>query len=559
MRALVLYLIRLLTLPVGLVRRRLASARDGYVVLVVDGPVRDLASPVRRLRRWLGPPPRGVTVADVRALGRALEADPGARGVLVRIRALSAGPAAQASLRDALAEIRALGKDVVAHLPDGADTAALYVASAARLVLVGPETMIAPLGYAFEGRYVRRALERAGVEAEVIARGTYKSAGEELVRDAMSEAQREQLGALLEARHEALVAALARGRHVDPDVARGWIDEAPHGARDAVARGLADAVAYDDDLEEHLGAPARLVSARRYLAAHRPWLPTLRRRPFIGVVRIHGAIASRVGAGLSDVASEGRVVEALRRAHADRRVRAVVLHVDSRGGSAAASSRIHHEVRRLAEHKPVVAYLSDVAASGGYYIASAAHLIVAQPQTVTGSIGVVSARFVVAPLLERLGVVTDVVKRGAHADLFSTARRFDDADRERIAREIDAVYRTFLGVVAEGRGRPVEEIEPLAEGRVYSGVEARSRGLVDHLGGLERALHDARSFFGVDGRDLEAALVLPRESPFAAPHVPAWLSSLVGSLGLGALVERLELAVAAPTDRVLVYYAGPVD
>ncbi len=156
--------------------------------------------------------------------------DPKVRGLFLEVRSIGAGPAVLSALRDVLSEIRAAGKDVIAYLPHGADNRALYLASAARLVLVGPETTVAPLGFAAHGRYVRSALSRIGVEPEVFAKGMYKSAGESLVRDTMSDAQREQLGALLETHHDALVTALAQGRNVAREVAVRWIDEAPHSA-----------------------------------------------------------------------------------------------------------------------------------------------------------------------------------------------------------------------------------------------------------------------------------------------------------------------------------------
>ena len=498
--------LRILLWPVSALRRARAAPRGGYVTVELDGSVVDLPPRRARLEFLRRPGPAPTALSTLRELARLVAHDDRVAGLLFRVSALSAGPAVLASLRDLLSEVRASGKDVVVHLPTGADTQSLYVASAARMIVVGPETLVAPLGYAVHGRYVKSALTRAGVEAEVFAKGMYKSAGEALVRDTMSDAQREQLGALLEAHHDELVSALARGRRVDRDTARRWIDEAPHGADRAVALGIVDAVAYDDELAQRItgSAPLKTVTARRYLSARRAgaFRPLLR-PPVIGVIEIHGAIVSRARFGFAKLASEDRVVGAIRAARRSSAVRGAVLHIDSRGGSAVASNRIHHEVMRLAEVKPVVAYMADVAASGGYYIASAAHAIVAQPQTVTGSIGVIATRLVVAPLLERLGVFTSVVKRGARADLFSTARHLDEGERASFERELEAFYQTFLAAVAKGRGRSIEEIEPLARGRIYSGTEAHARGLLDHLGGFDRAVHAVRDLLGQAGKGLD--------------------------------------------------------
>ncbi|AUX39269.1 protease IV [Sorangium cellulosum] len=590
--ALLINLFRLLLLPLSALRWAFAAPRGGYVVLDIDGRVVDLQPPRVRLSLWWRPRTRApLSVERVRELGKHLRKDARPAGLLLRMRSVHAGPAVIASLRDALLEIRAGGKDVVAYLPMGADNTMLLLASAARAVIVGPETLVSPLGFAVEGRYVRRALSQAGVEPEVFAKGMYKNAGEVLVRDDMSAPQREQVGALLDARLGELTAALAQGRRVDRETAARWIDEAPHGAEQAVERGIVDAVAYEDELEHLLatgalpgGIPprragaiavapagegagaaarpsrARLVAASRYLAARRalelrPMLP----RPILGVVEVHGAIVSRARFRGASLASEERLVASLRAARQNPRIRGVILHIDSPGGSALASDRIHHEVTRLAEVKPVVACLSNVAASGGYYVAAAAHAIVAQPQTITGSIGVVSARFALGPLLDRLGVSTDVVKRGARADLFSSSRKLDEGERAVMERELDAFYATFLRVVASGRRRPVAEIEPLAQGRVYSGADAQARGLVDMLGGFERALHELRQMIGPKAAAIEPAIVRASRYIPPPPLLPAPVPTLLELVGLRGVADQVALAMHCEGERVLAYCAEALE
>lgn len=580
----------LLLFPFHALRRARAAPKGAYVSLEIDGAVVDLPRPP--LQRWFFRRSGGqaLSVARLKELARMLAGDPEVKGLLLEVRGIAAGPAVLTSLRDVLLELRAAGKDVVAYLPQGADNRALYFASAARLVIVGPETMVAPLGYAAHGRYVRRALELVGVEPEVFAKGMYKSAGEGLVRDSMSEAQREQVGAILEAHHDALTAALMQGRRVDRETAARWIDEAPHSAAKAVELGIIDAIAYEDELprllapaEQAKGAeaapasasyrggaiaaasgpggaqasPLRLVPAGRYLRARRPipWRP-LRVRQVVGVIEVHGPIVSRQRLGLAPVAAEDSIIAALRAARESRGVRGVILHIDSPGGSALASDRIYHEVTRLAEVKPVVAYMSNVAASGGYFIAAAAHTVVAQPQTVTGSIGVVSARFVIGPLLERLGVFTSVVKRGARADLFSSSRRLDEGERALVERELDAFYRTFLNAVAKGRRRPVEAIEPLAQGRIYSGTDAHARGLVDALGGFDRAMHELRELLGPEGKGLEPRIVRPPRHMPPPPRLPAPVHAFLESVGMAPLLEGAHLTLHVGGERVLAWWPG---
>jgi protease-4 len=301
------------------------------------------------------------------------------------------------------------------------------------------------------------------------------------------------------------------------------------------------------------------MTAERYVAvrqpfAFRPVLP----KSVVGVIEVHGPIVSRSRLSFGPLASEDRIISALRAARASRRVGAVVLHIDSPGGSAVASNRIHHEVERLAEVKPVVAYLSNVAASGGYYVAAASKVIVAQPQTITGSIGVVSAHFVVRGLLSKLGVSVDVVKRGARADLFSKARPLDDGERAVLEGEMDEFYRTFLGVVARGRGKTVEDIEPLAGGRIYSGIEAQARGLVDVLGGLSDAIERARGLAG--DAALEPRVLRPPRGMTVPPPVPRLAHAALSALGLEGLGERLAFGLSVgPMERVLVYSSECAD
>jgi len=229
-----------------------------------------------------------------------------------------------------------------------------------------------------------------------------------------------------------------------------------------------------------------------------------------------------------------------------------VLHVDSPGGSALASDRIHREVLRLSEKKPVVACFGDVAASGGYYVAAPAHAIVAQPVTITGSIGVVTAKVVASELLDAIGVRTETLRTAPHADMFSASRELTDEEHDIIDRETAGFYRVFVDVVAEGRGRSAEEIDGLARGRVWSGADAYARGLVDRLGGLGDALDEVRRRTGLPeriARRLEPRRVRPRSLEVPAPEPPA-------AAALGPELRGL-LTVLSSGDRVLLWAPVP--
>jgi protease-4 len=537
-----------LTFPVRALRARRLIRPGTFVSLTIDGPVTELAERRRWFRR--GAPPT-TSLTDLRELAAELRRDPKVRGVLVEIRSLRAGAATATSLREILAKLKHSGKSVVAYLPAGAGSREMLVASAAERIIVAPQSSISPLGVAVESRYFRRALDRIGVMPEIFARGEFKTAGESLARDSMSAEQREQLGALLDVLSSELIEALGENRQRSPDQTRALVDGGPHRASEAVAKGLADAVGYEDEVPSLVTGErnARLLPWRAYRSVRRA-MPKARR---VGVVHLRGPIVSRAPFSFGRMAIDERIGAALRAAREARSLAGVVVLIDSPGGSVLASDRIHHELMRLAEKKPVIACLGNVAASGGYYVAAGAHAIVAQATTITGSIGVVAAHLVLSPLMEKLGIVTELVKRGARADMLSASRPLDDGERRAMSEEIDGYYRDFVDIVAKGRNKPAEEIEKLARGRVYSGVEALRVGLVDKLGGLDVAVDLCRERAG-ETTDVDCAVVkAPRTTP-KPPELPAPFVQALERLGGTHACDLLGLALGTtPVERVLAY------
>lgn len=538
-----------LSFPLRMFRRARAAPRGAYLEVVVDGAVVEVARSVPPWRRGRQPP----SLDALREVVALASDDPRVAGIYLRLVSFSGGSAKATSLRDVLLEARRRGKRVVAYLPHGASTLGYFVATAADQILIGPEASLDVTGFAVEAHYLRSALDRVGVEPEVFARGRYKTAGEFLEKKSMSEPQREQLGVLLDVAHEVLLEALASGRKVERERARRWVDQAPWSARSALASGLVDAVVYEDEVPRTLDASrkegAPIVPVGRYRSRRRVrFLPLVRPR-YLALVEVQGPIVSEAPWSLVPVAHERSICRSLRAVRDDARARGLVLVVSSRGGSALASDRILREVRRVAEKKPVVAYLGDVAASGGYMVAVGAHAIVAQPTTVTGSIGVVAARLLLSGILARVGIATEVVKRGSRADMMSAARPLSASEREHLERHIDEIYRAFLEAVALGRGKPVSEVEPLAAGRVMSGRDARRHGLIDQLGGFDLALGELRARVGEEGERLAVSHVGPgvmRTPGLLTRFVRSWLP-LPSS---GPLVDYLALAFSDPKARV---------
>jgi protease-4 len=375
----------------------------------------------------------------------------------------------------------------------------------------------------------------------------------------MSDAEREQLDAVLDRVHGELVRAIGEGRRVDEARAQAIVNGAPYTGDEAVSAGLVDDAAYEDEIPTRLATGGKTPPVRHaesYLRARTALRPrALRPASAIAVIRVHGTISGSPGSlPLGAMAVDERVISAVRIARASPLVRGVVLHVDSPGGSALASDRMHHELAQLAAEKPLVACMANVAASGGYYVAAAAHEIVAQPTTLTGSIGVVAARLVLDPLLARLGVATQVLQRGAHARLLDPFLPLGNDERTAIEREIDRIYQAFLRVVAAGRRRTVDEIEPLAQGRVWTGADAHARGLVDRLGGFEDALEAVRARIGPGARRLRVAVIRPPLKPFPVLDPPQRKAAEAVAAAVAALARELRVdatVLALRGERIL--------
>lgn len=565
-------LFRLVFYPLIWLAWRRAAKPGTYVELEIEGGVTDIRRPPRLFDRLRARPP--MSLYGLSELVTTVTLDPRIRGMIVTLRGFRGGAAYALALRNQLKRARDAGRDVVVALPFGGGTQEIFIATGGSRIVAGPTSMLSPLGFMAQVRFLRGALDKAHVVPEVYARGRYKSAGEQLVRSGMSEPAREQLTAILDQRYAGLLGAIAEGRRVDVDKARALVDGAPYLPEDAIAAGLVDGAAYDDEVEAFVvgvdpgagGASEgvkkkrlRTVSAGGYLASRRALvIPSVLDEPVIGVIRVHGAI-SRQGllAAQLGLATDEALISLVRSARQSRKIRGVILHVDSPGGGALASDRIHHELVALAKEKPLVACMANVAASGGYYVAAAAHVIVAQPSTVTGSIGVVAARVVLDPVLERLGVTTEVLTRGLRADLISPTRALTDEEKAVIEREIDGFYRTFLKIVAEGRSMSLDRVAAVAEGRVWTGVDAKREGLVDELGGFDDALAAVRSRIGAGAGRLKPALLSPPRYPTPPLDPPqkkaAELLAGFAHLAYGAGVDVGLAALGLSGERVLAY------
>jgi protease IV len=386
---------------------------------------------------------------------------------------------------------------------DGGGMAGYVLACAFDEIWLQPGGEVGLLGVGVQSTFFRGALDRLGIEPQLEQRHEFKNAVDVLTRTEYSEAHRTALDRLAESIFTDAVTAIAAGRRISAERVRELADTGPRTAAEAHGAGLVDVLGYRDEayakMRSRVHPDARLLFADRWHPRRRPHLPA-RRKGHVALVEVHGGIASgrTRRSPMGRQAGSDSVGAALRAATADEHVRAVVLHVDSPGGSAVASDTIWREVCRVrAAGKPVVVSMGQLAASGGYFIACPADVIVALPATLTGSIGVFGGKLVVSELLDRIGLNTGMLSHGARSLMFSPRRGFSDDERERLAATIDAIYDDFVAKVAHGRGRPVTEIDSIARGRVWTGSDAVGIGLVDELGGLRDAARIARSRAGL--------------------------------------------------------------
>ncbi|MDH4281569.1 MAG: signal peptide peptidase SppA, partial [Myxococcales bacterium] len=517
--------------PIWAIARSLARPKGRWIVIRLRPRLVEARQPLPWLRRVLdaGSVLRTSSLAAVRQLADYAIRDARIEGVAFVMPPLHAGWAVCAGLREQILRLRREGKHTAVLLPRGGGHRELYVASAADRMYLAPQATITLLGLSAQSHYLKPLLDRIGIEVEPFARKEYKTAAERVSRDSMSEPQREQLQALIDGHTTALLEALSERVGTTPEQTRGLFEVGVFRGQDAIDARLADALAYEDELPDKLGVDEKkgIIEGDRYLGFNEAKLfVPVRRPPYIAVVAIKGAI-SESGAPTGRRAS---IVSALRHARRDRRALGVLLWVDSPGGSAEASDLIHREVVRVKEKKPVVAYFGEVAASGGYYVAAHANAIVAQPLGLTGSIGVVSARLLASELLDRVGIRTEVLRTGPHADLFSPHRPLSDDERALMNRELDAFYDSFVGLVADGRGRSFEDIEPLARGRVWLAADAHRLGLIDQLGGMDTALDRLKASIDAPARLRERLRPMVVASYRLEPPPPSAQLGLEGSV-----------------------------
>src|SRR5262245_10169849 len=445
-------------------------------------------------------------------------------GLVLHVDGIDWGWARVYEMCDAVRAFRESGKPVYASLGGGGEKEYLLAASAG-LLAMPPVSTLQLDGLSASALFLRGTYEKLGIRPNFASVGRYKSAVERYTRVSLSPDAREALEALLDDQYGQLIAAIGSARDLPADSVRGLIDSGPYSAGDAHARGLLDtllAQADVDSLATHSGGGRHASgSFLRYVQEGGDGVGER-----IALVVAEGEIIegrSRDGAFGGRYVGERTLVEALREIRGRRGIRAVVLRIDSPGGSGDASDAVWQELRRLRREKPVVVSMGDVAASGGYYLACAADDVVAGPATITGSIGVFGGKLNILGLYQKLGFHVRTVRRGAQADMWSPYRDFNEEERARYQKSLEQFYEVFVSRVSEGRGMDPAAVDSVGQGRVWSGSAALRLGLVDSLGGLNEAFDLAKRRAKIDPDEDIVIEVYPRPRKTL---VQRWLGGL---------------------------------
>ena len=493
-----------------------------------------------------GPWQLAELIATIEDAGR----DPGVEGILLRLGAGEINITQVQELRDALIAFRAEDKVVFGFAESfgegGNGTLHYYLATAADEVWLQPSGGLDLTGFLLEQPYMREALAGLGISGRFGQREEYKGAVDPLTRDAMSPAVRSNLNRLLASWRDQLALAIADSRAIEPTEARRLIDEGPYLPAEAVDAGLVDRLAYLDEVRGLAEDYVERVAFQRYMnQRERPEPPA--DAPKVALIYGLGPVvlgSEQQGSPFGGAEMQsGRIVAALQAAAEDPDVEAVVFRVDSPGGSYAASDAIWRAVAQVREAgKPVVISMAGLAASGGYFVSAGADRIIAQPGTITGSIGVVTGKFVLADLWNELEVNWDGVQAGNNAAYWSANRNFTPAQWQKLQTGLSVVYDDFLEKVATGRNLEIAAVRGVAGGRVFTGADAAENGLVDTLGGLTAAVEAAKEIAGIAPETEVQLIEFPQEPPFR--RFLRDLANLQADAGtlvrLAQVVDRLE-------------------
>lgn len=491
-------------------------ADNSVLILKVQGEMVDY-TPDDPMRRLFGSDDSSLTNLILQIKKAKVDKRIGA--LLLEIEFSGAGWGKADEIREAIADFRTSGKPAYAYMEYGANKE-YYIATSCEKVFVAPPGDLFITGLAAEVMFFRGSLDKLGIEPDVFQIGAYKNAPDQFTRKEMSKEHKEVVNSILDDLYGRIVSTIATSRKKTPDEVRAIIDNAPISAAQAKDQGLIDGANYRDEvfneLRKRLGYKDRDKLNKVTGGTYRDVLPQsvgLNKGEKIAVIYASGTIGSgRSNDGPYGDQSVGSdtLSKAITDAAEDKNIKAIVIRVDSPGGSSYASDIIWHAVEEAKKVKPVVISMGDVAASGGYYIACNANKILAEPSTITGSIGIFAGKPVMKGFYDWLGISNEYVLRGKVAGMFRETEKFSKEERAKFEEMIkSAYYDDFVPKVAKGRARNPEYIDSIGQGRVWMGSQGKENGLVDEFGGLDKAIEVAKGLAGIPAEKGIERVVMP--------------------------------------------------
>ncbi len=435
-----------------------------------------------------------VTVRDCWALLRNAAADSRIKGVILIPEGVNAGWGKLQELREDLLQFKKSGKPLIAFLKYP-KTREYYLATAADHIYMSPEDMLDMKGLRAELTFFKNTLDKLGVNVEVYHVGKYKDAGDMFTETAATPATREVVNSVLDTIYGGLISTFAAARKQTPEQMRATIDDGPYTAKQALKHGLVDALRFEDEVYGEMKDRLKQPELKKLLHSDYAKISGaslgVEGKKKIALLVGDGTITrgeESNGIGSDEGFVSGPFIRLLRKVGNDPDIQGVILRVDSPGGDAIASDEMLREVKLLSKKKPLVVSMSDLAASGGYYVAMTGDPIIAYPNTYTGSIGIIYGKLNLHGLYDKLGITKEIMTRGRNADLDSDYHPLTEAGKQKLKESLDEFYTGFVSKAAEARKMKYDELEPLAQGRVWLGSQAKDNGLIDELGGIDKAI-----------------------------------------------------------------------
>src|SRR6266850_1185518 len=519
--ALMLIVVIGVAIIVSALRGNPPSIRDNSLLaLKVSGPLPDYV-PDDPFRRLFGGQPQSLS--SLLAQFRKAKVDKRISAVMLDIDMSEAGWAKSEEIRAAIADFRASGKPVYAYMEMGLNKD-YYIATACDKIFVPPPGELFTIGLAADVMFFRGSLDKLGIYPDMYQIGKYKSAGDTFTQKQMTDAHREYINSMLDDLYGRYVEGIAKARNKSVDEVKSLIDNAPYSATQAKDAGLIDGALYHDDVEKELkkrlgykeNDELHIARGSDYKQISQESLG-LNKGEKIAVVYAAGDIVSgksTFGGNGEETIGSDSLVRTINEARDDKGIKAIVLRIDSPGGSGLASDIIWRAIEAAKAKKPVVVSMGDVAASGGYYIACNANKIVAEPSTITGSIGVVGGKPVVKGFYDWIGVTNEYVLRGKNAGLFRETEKFNDTERQKWQEFLGTTYDDFISKVGKGRGKDKTYIDSIGQGRVWTGSQGKERGLVDEYGGLDKAIEVAKQLAKIPADQSIQRVIMPKPPSF---------------------------------------------